>query len=364
MSRENNQDQSLLKHPMIISIVSAVIGGVLGIVGTLLATQISNEQMAHDYVSVNSINTLLQNYLVQPGYVSETILSLETPDKQFEMLGETFQAYGTSVDTTLTHLGYSVDRVSGLLQEDKLNLLPSLAQDISNESAKNASDSRKLMEENRTLKAENENYKAQKTVELVEANLVIDGELMNNGDSVKNAVALVDGNSYFSQTLLNTYIGSHPIKYDSSENAVVYGSQKPEKVKLSWDKTVSDAHGVQSFLLGSGETFTMAKKTYDEGIVVSEGNYMYIHLNGEYSKISFTYGHIDNSSQGNLELTILALDDNGETYTTTLKTITLAGEMEPKDIEVPIGYASAIKIIISDGDYRAQYGLANIYLYS
>ena len=58
------------------------------------------------------------------------------------------------------------------------------------------------------------------------------------------------------------------------------------------------------------------------------------------------------------------MDENGETYTTTLKTITLVGEMEPKNIEIPLSYASAIKIVVSNGDYSARYGLSNIYLYT
>ena len=204
--------------------------------------------------------------------------------------------------------------------------------------------------ENKSLKEDNNRFSEQKTVELKEANLIIDGELMNSGDSIKNSVAIVDGNFYYSQSLLNTHIldVDKTLKYVDTENVLVVGKLKPEKTKLLWNDMVSDPKIADRYTLCGGRTFSMGKRTYGEGVILSDEDYMYIHLNKSYYALSFTYGHIDETSQGNLELTILAIDDNGETYTTTLKTITLSGEMEPKSIEIPLCYASAIKIIVSD----------------
>ena len=350
----------LAAHPLLTSIVSALIGAA----ATITVALITNNTMAHEYVSFNSINTLLQKYFVESGYVNEAILEFDTVDKQFEMLEEILENYSASIETSLVNMGLSHEKVSGMSHTDMLSRLPAFALELYNDNQIYASKNEGLNSENDALRDRIEQYSEQKTVELVESNLIIDGELMNSGDSIKNAVAFVDGNAYYSQALLNTYILSENLKYNTAESAVVYGNQKPEKVKLSWDSMVSDAHNVEPYILGNSGTFSMGKNAYGEGVVLSDEDYFYIHLRSEYSLLSFTYGHVDNSSQGNLELTILAMDDNGETYTTILKAISLVGEMEPKSVEVPLSYASAVKIVVSDGDYNARYGLANIFLYS
>lgn len=347
-------------------IFSGFVGALLGAVVTVVVTLISNKITTHNYIPFDGVNALLDNYLVETGFVDKTILELETVDKQFEMLKNTFNQYSVSVNNSLINLGYSPDEVANMSQIESLNILPSSVLDVYNKNQNYADKIAGLNSENEMLKEKNNLYSGQKTVELNEANLIIDGELMNSGDSIRNAVAVVDGNYYYSQSLLNTHIldTDKTLKYVGAENAIVVGKQKPEKTKLLWDAMVSDPHIRDNYTLGGGRTFTMGKSTYGEGVILGDENYMYIHLNKNYSAISFTYGHVDETSQGNLELTILALDDNGETYTTTLKTITLSGEMEPKNIEIPLSYTSAIKIIVSDGDYSARYGLTDIYLYS
>lgn len=347
-------------------IFSGLVGAIIGVVGTIAVTLISNNVTTHNYIPFDSINVLFDNYLVEPGYVDNEILELETIDKQFEMLKNIFYNYYVSINNSLINLGYSTNDVTNMSQTELLDMLPLSTLNIYNQNQNYADDIESLSSENKRVKEENDRYREQKTVELKETNLIIDGELMNSGDSIKNAVAIVDGNCYYSQSLLNTHIldTDQALKYVDSENALVVGKQKPEKTKLLWNDMVSDAHINDNYTLGGGRTFTMGKCTYVEGVILKEENYMYIHLNKNYSAISFTYGHVDETSQGNLELTILAMDDNGETYTTTLKTITLSGEMEPKNIEIPLSYTSAIKIIVSDGDYYARYGLTDIYLYS
>lgn len=360
MVKRSERLSALAKHPLLNSIVSALIGAV----ATIIVGVVSNNIMIHNYVPIDNVSTLIQSYLVDPGYVDEAILAETSVDKQFVMLQATFSNYSTAIESSLGNLGLSSEYVSGMSRSDMLSKLPSLALATYNDSENNANKVNSLNLDNDALKKQIEQLNSQKTAELINANLIIDGELINLGNPINYSVALVDGNAYYSQALLNTYILGEALRYDTTENATVVGNQKPEKVKLLWDNMVSDPHGVEVYTLGNGSTFSMGMDSYGEGVVLSDEDYFYVHLRNEYSTLSFTYGHVDNSSQGNLELTLLAMDENGETYTTTLKTITLAGEMEPKNIEVPLGYASAIKIVVSDGDYRARYGLSNIYLYS
>ena len=350
----------LAKHPLLNSIVSALIGAA----ATIVAVFISNNVMIHNYITFDSTSGLIQSYLIGAGYVDEAILQEGSIDKQFAMLQSSFDNYSTAIESSLENLGLSSESISEMSKVEMLDRLPSLALLVYNSNQNNSNKVESLTSDNVALTEENERLKTQKTVELMDANLIIDGELMNSGDPINYSVALIEGNAYYSQSLLNTYVLSEMLKYDTTENAAIVGNQKPEKVKLSWDSMVSDPHGVDVYRLGSGNTFSMGMTSYGEGIVLSAEDCFYVHLRNEYSKLSFTYGHVDNTSQGNLELSILAMDENGETYTTTLKTITLVGEMEPKNIEIPLSYASAIKIVVSNGDYSARYGLSNIYLYT
>lgn len=344
----------ILAHPLVVAIVSAAI-----------TAFITNLTVAKEYISFNSVNTLLEKYFVESGYVDKTILDYDTADKQFEMIEGVLEDYSSSTQAALENLGLSSDKVSGMSHSNQREKLPSLALETYNDNQNYIKKNQDLTDSNIELKKQLKEYSDRESVEVVESNLVIDGELMNTGDAIKNAVAIVDGNAYYSQSMLNTYILNDSIKYDKSENSVVYGNLKPEKTKFSWDTMVSDAHGdVEVYTLGSNEMFPMGISGHEEGLVLTSNDYFYIHLRKEYSKLSFTYGHVDNTSQGNLELTILAIDDNGETYTTILRKLILAGEMVPKTVEIPLNYASAIKLVVSDGDNDARYGLANIYLYS
>lgn len=350
----------LSEHPLLNTIVSALIGAGATIVVGLL----TNAIMIHDYISFDSMSTLLQHYLIDPGYVEDTILEETSADKQFQTLQLAFENYSSTVKTSLENLGLPTEKISDMSTADMLSKLPSLAHTTYADAQNYENKNKELSADNVSLEEKIKQLGSQKTAELKNANLIIDGELMNLGDPINNSVALVEGNAYYSQTLLNTYMLGEILKYDATENTTILGNQKPEKSKLSWEKMVSDPHNIEVYSLGNGSTFSMGMNSFGEGVVLSDEDYFYVHLKNKYSKLSFTYGHVDNTSQGNLELSVLAMDDNGETYTTTLQTITLSGEMEPKSIEIPLSYVSAIKIVVSDGDYRARYGLSNIYLYS
>ena len=330
-------------HPMF----SGFIGTLLGVVVTTIFGIINTNAKYNDYIPFDNISILIENYLVASNCVDKDILDLETPIEQFKMIEDTF------VELKDTYASNILDLKS---ENQRLNkLIESLNSNID-----------ELKKNNNALNESNKLLGHRKTVDLKKTNLIISGELMNAGESINNTVAVIDGNNYYSQSFLNTYIlddDSH-IKYNETENAVILGNQKPEKTKFNWDGMVTDTDKVIYYRLGDSETFSMGTDVYNEGCRIEANASFYVHLKCKYSKMSFTYGHIDNTERDNLELTIFALDENRETYTTVIKTITLSGEMEPKDIEIPISYASAIKVVVSDGFYKAKYGLSNIYFYS
>lgn len=361
------------KNELMVAIIGAIVGAIASGVVTYFVTVItaSGNPMIERYFAIDTASTLIDSYLVDMGYVDDSILEVESLDQQFQIIYESFTEYDEAVQDALTKMGKDQEEVSKMERAALLSELPYLAEaTVKNSSDKDKTieklneDKNKLIEDNEKKQSKIDDYEKRKEAELLASYLIIDGELMNNGDSINNAVAKVDGNNYYAETFLNSFILWDQIKYDLQEKSVIVGSAKPEKVKFSWDAMVSDPHGPDPYIMGDSRTFSMAKNSYSEGIVLSPDDNFYVHLDGDYSKLTFTYGHVDGAAQDNLELTIFSLDENGETYTNVLKRITLAGEMRPKEIEVPLGYAEAIKLVVSGGYYQTLYGLTNIYFYS
>lgn len=361
------------EHPIIAEVVAAIIIYFLGF---------GSNEVVDRYFSADTVSTFIDTYLVETGYVDDSILSVESPNEQFQIIynsfvqyEETIVQYEETIKDTMVTLGENQEEVSKMERAALLSELPYLADATVKSNSDKDKEIKGLNETINTLTTDNKNkqneideLKKRKEADLKQSHLIIDGELMNNGDSVPNAVAIVDGNNYYSESLLNTHLypDSIPDKilYDMQENVVVFGNAKPEKVRFSWDDMVFDPDVDDVYKMGSGRSFDMAKNSYTEGLVLMRNDYFYAQLRGQYSKMTFTYGHVDNTEQSDLELKIYALDENGETYTRLLKTITLKGEMIPKDVEVPLGYVSAIKIVVSDGSKYPRFGLTNIHFYS
>lgn len=63
-----------------------------------------------------SVNELIDNYLVETGFVDDEILELKTTDKQFEMLKNVFNNYSVSIKISLTNFGYFPNEVVNMSQ--------------------------------------------------------------------------------------------------------------------------------------------------------------------------------------------------------------------------------------------------------
>lgn len=324
---------------------------------------------------MDTVSTFVDNYLVDTGYVDASVLEVESLDQKFQIIYESFAEYDEAVQDALVIMGKDQEEVSKMERAALLSELPYLADATVKDSSdkdktieKLNEDNDKLTEDNEKKQSKIEDYEKRKEAELIGSKLIVDGELMNNGELVSNAMVKVDGHYYYEETFIESYLRKEEINYDVQQQTIIVGDALPEKVKFAWDKMAFNPHGIDNYQLSDNSTFSMAKKNYSEGIVLSENDYFYVQLDGNYSKMSFTYGHVDDTNLGDLELTFFAVDDDNEAYHNVLKTITLPGEMTTKEIEVPIGYANTIKVVVSDGDDwdsdRASFGLTNIYLYS
>lgn len=356
------------EHPIISGMIVAVFSCILG-------TFFGASPVIERYFAIDTASTLIDSYLVDMDFVDPSILEEESLDQQFKMIHDSFVEYDNAIQAALVNMGQEQSTVSEMNRNAMLAKLPSLSDEMFDRCAEKDS---QLEQQNEritaleTEKAELQNqvndYEQRKEAELLGSCLIIDGERMNNGESINSTIAKVDGHYYYGETFIEAYLLKEKIDYDVQSQTIIVGNSQPEKVKFTWDKMVYNPSGVDNYLLTDNRTFSMAAKSYSEGIVLSENDYFYVQLDGKYSKISFTYGHIDGTNLGDLELTFFAVDDNNESYTTFLQTIKMPGEMTSKEIEVPIGYAKTIKVVVSDGNDwdsdRANFGLTNIYLYS
>lgn len=363
---------NLTKNELFVAIAGAIVSGMITYFVTVLTA--SGNPMIERYFAIDTASTLIDNYLVDMDYVDPTILEVESLDQQFKIIHDSFAEYDNAVQEALVNMGQDQSTVSEMNRNTMLAQLPNLADglydkcdDKDTQIEQHNNRINELEAEIKSLKEQIVDYEQRKEAELLDTRLIIDGELMNNGDLVKTAVAMVDGHNYYSESLLNTYVAEEQIKYDSQEKSIIVGNAKPEKVKFSWDM-VTNSDGVDVYQMGAGKTFVMDTNSYSEGMVLSGTDYFYAHLGGEYSKMSFSHGHIDNTLIADLKLTIYALDEKNEAYT-VLETITLRGEMACDDVEIPLAYATKIKIVVSGGrnydeSHYAKFGLTDIYFYS
>lgn len=351
-SNRNADSGGLMRHPLFVGIVSAVLGAAVG-------GFVSPYIMVDRYVDEADIDKYIELSLVKTGYVESGILDLETYSGKMDMIRETFDDYSDTVVVALTNLGVSESSVSGMTEGQRLIKLQDKTDEVYRLYLQTSAELENAASENDNLKEELE---ARVDASVMETTLVIDGETMNEGNAIPNAVALIDGNYYYSGGLLSTYLLSKQLVFDKTASNLVYGNAKPEKVALSWDGMVTNSSNASYYAIG-GESFNMASKAYDIGVVFTNAGSYYIHLNGEYSSMSFVCGHIDNSEQVDATLSIYQISDDNLSYDRELASFSLTGEMIPNEYTVDLNYTGSIKVVITGSNYRTQYGMSDIYFY-
>ena len=363
---------NLTKNELFVAIAGAIVSGIITYIVTVLTA--SGNPMIERYFAIDTASTLIDSYLVDMDYVDSAILEEESLDQQFKIIHDSFAEYDNAVQEALVNMGQDQSAVSEMNRYTMLAQLPNAAEELYDKCDNKDKQIEQLNsritaleKENMDLQNQVDDYKQRKEAELIASKLIVDGELMNNGEPINKAIAKVDGNYYYSQAFLNAHVLSDQIYQDSQDDTIVVGNAKPEKVKFSWD-IVTNSDGVGVYTPGGGGSFVLDTKSYSEGLVLTGTDYFYAYLGGKYSKLTFTYGHVDNTCMYDLELTIFALDANNEEYT-LLKTIPLKATLACKDIEISLGYATKIKVVMSgwvnyDSQFATQYGLTDIYFYS
>ncbi len=359
MDDARNKENGILSHPLFYTIVGAIIGA-------FFTAVFSHLSVIDHYVSNEDLNKYIESALVKTGYVDSSILDAETYADKIEMIRVSIEDYSGTIEESIYALGYTSSEIVGLSESDRKYLLLDEAGSLYNNWIQLTDDYESLCQEIEVVSQEKsdmeEKIEGQSDLDLYASSLVMDGESMNEGNLITNAVAVIDGNTFISTGLLSTYFLDEKLTFDSSESLLIYGSEKPEKLQLNWSNMVTDSSSVTYYALGE-ETISMGAHTYSSGVVFGDDGCFYLHLDEQYSKITFVCGHIDDTDQADATLTFYQIAEDGLSYDKELASISLTGEMVPKEYSVTLNYTGSVKVVMSGGGYWTKYGMVDIYLY-
>jgi len=108
-------------------------------------------------------------------------------------------------------------------------------------------------------------------------------------------------------------------------------------------------------LQSEGKSFQMSGQKFSNGFkIYANLSHALFNLNGQYSTMEFTYGHIDNSPMKDSVLTFIV---DGK----VVKEIDIDAESLPQTVSIPLNHGLQLKIVGETADHGvADIGLANI----
>lgn len=206
---------------------SGIVGASLTIVVTVLLTLLGGSAfVSTQYVSIDSLDVLINKYFVSSGLVSEDVLGLDTTE-QFEIIAKDLsncqavvEGNQSNLESILVSNGIEVE---GKSLEDIYNILNDLIVDYA------------------SLSEENEQFKEQRMAEIMSVRLVVDGEEIDV--NIPNSTAKIDGHVFYSESLLNSFL-NEKISTDLSNSTVYYGNERAEKTVFNTDM-ITDINGFE-----------------------------------------------------------------------------------------------------------------------
>ena len=345
------------KNSIVKDIIVAVAGAAVGAVVTALIT---NNLMVTNYVSLNSLDTLLQTHFVQAGLVDDSVLALDA-NEQMEYIAKAMTDQKKEEIDSKEVVQQLSDQLSLDVEEaDFLTTLQSISEAVTalqEEKSGWEEEKADLVQQIAEKDAQIADLKQRPSAEVLDTGLIIDGE--NIADTLSGGVAQIDGNAYYAESMLETYFLDQDLRYDPDGNHIVYGNEKPEKVRFA-PKMVSNSNNIESY----NATFSMATDEYSNGIrttyTYTADSYMQMVLKEQYSKCSFTIGHVDGAGMEEATVVFYGKDEYGE-FTVELGTIKLSPSMSPQSYEVPLNYRSDVKVWMNNS--FKHYGLTDFYFY-
>lgn len=226
-----------------------------------------------------------------------------------------------------------------------------------------------IREESEKLKNENEDFKEKMSdipnIELKSTDIIING--LKTQENVNKAVAVIDGNNYYSESIINQVLDNKFI-YDVGENTLFYNTSgenivSETKIELLDTNVLYDGTCYEKILPSDGKDFSIGSKSYNKGFIIYDDHtlfgdgdgYALFDLQGEYSKIAFDVGRTNEYEKQDVTLKVYLDNKYVEEYS-------LNAESPAVYIEINLNYANHMKLQITGGS-RVKYGFANAILY-
>lgn len=110
----------------------------------------------------------------------------------------------------------------------------------------------------------------------------------------------------------------------------------------------------REYFKSAGNTFVMAGKHYTDGLTMGwTSSYALFNLDGRFSEMNFTVGHVDDSSMDDRTLTFIV---DGE----VVKEVNVLAKALPKDVTIPLNQGKQLKIVLTGDSLTGMTGLGNI----
>ena len=312
----------------------------------------------HDVISIDSISTIIDTYLVQTALVDPDILELESPQEQIERIGSLMEeqnALSSELRSALISAGYAAEEVNALDADGLVAALSDYSGRLTQLQAENA----RLSEDYQTLATEYAALEAGPQVEFSAPSLSIQGESMDT--TLKDFVAVVDGKNYYQEAFLNTYLLDEPLSVE--DGVLYYGDSSSERVKAVTDALLHDndrfeiQEGTSEYVLGTKEcTYGLVNMQWADGC--SE---IYIECGGKYSGMEFGLGHVNDSGGGDKTLNIYCLNADGE-YELAYSQELRADMAYQEAVSVDILNTETVKVEFLGSYGGVRYGMTDIYL--
>lgn len=358
--------------------IAAIIGAVVTfILGAFSGGSYIEHKSQKDRVSFESISTEIKNVLVNPKLIDAEILDFETPFEQLDYIASAMRMNEQSKQELVSSL-YDLLKDNNVIESgaeaDYQQLLSMLSNYISNVSTttteleneigrlssdneSSASDHQKAINELNAkieeLQSEVTDYKEKTWAELSAPNATVLGEKIDT--TLRDYMAVIQSHNYYSEDFLNQVL---PKSFVFEDNTIFYDKPAPERVKVT-SRIIYDTAHITTF--DGGDHFSMGLNDYHYGVTsndTSNNRRFKIACNREYSKITFTLGHIDNTDMSDGRLVIYYYDNHNELK--ECKSIDLHGNMPILSYEVPI--YNTTTVIFEIVSRWGRYGIADIYL--
>lgn len=225
------------------------------------------------------------------------------------------------------------------------------------------SENKKLIEEKNELEIQNEDLKSRilsigdiPDITYKDLGLIINGDSANI-NKIKS-LAIIDDQRYYSENFIMGLINGQVLNYDGNDENVYVGNRQYERMDFVNNFDAYESFGLVVYKENNNDTFMMSGEKRSNGITLephySDDAYAIFNIQGKYSSLEASIGHVDGSNMRDTSLIVL-LDGK------MTKEIPLKAEDMAYTTTIQLNGAKQLKLLLSNtGGNSPIYGLSDI----